>query len=256
MTFSGNPAPQNLQNLTLRMGAGYDNVLLGGSTVTLSERLTITGEDVDLTVQGGTLNVPRLVLPVSGEIRGFGQLRSRLSGAAAIAADGGTLTVGDGSFGAVTYDGLLHVGGDHVTLDSAARAILRGPVELGGGTLDSTGGIGLVGAQLHGYGTVGGPISLTAGSSITAGGGDLALGDAAAFDGFFSDGDLHVADRTVTLHDLNEAVLGSLTSLGNGAQPGTLSAPHGLLLAAGRTVQGEGTIDTTSGKFTNQGFVQ
>jgi hypothetical protein len=59
-------------------------------------------------------------------------------------------------------------------------------------------------------------VSATFGSTIEATG-DLALGDSNSYVGFFSDGELLTGTHTVTIHDRNEAVLGSLTQLGDGA---------------------------------------
>ena len=58
-----------------------------------------------------------------------------------------------------------------------------------------------------GYGAINGRIVAQSGSTIEAGG-SLTLGDAAALDGFFSDGVLVVNSQTVTIADANEAVLG------------------------------------------------
>ena len=53
---------------------------------------------------------------------------------------------------------------------------------------------------------------------------------------------LHTNNHTVTIKDRDEAVLGSLTTLGNASGDGTLAAPNALLLEAGKTVNGDGTI--------------
>ena len=62
--------------------------------------------------------------------------------------------------------------------------------------------------------------------------------------------------NTVTLHDRNEAVLGTLTEIGDAntpASPGTLDAPNGFLLEQGKNLIGYGTVN---GTFINQGFVE
>mgnify|MGYP007059382435 FL=1 len=89
------------------------------------------------------------------------------------------------------------------------------------------------------------------GASITATG-DLALGDASATDGFFSNGVLQANEFSVTVRDADLAKLGSLTEIGNTNGPGTLSAPNGLLLEAGSTLQGHGIINN---EFVNRGHV-
>jgi hypothetical protein len=89
-------------------------------------------------------------------------------------------------------------------------------------------------------------------------GGDLALGDTNAFDGFFSDGVLYTNQHEVTIHDRNVAVLGPLTALGNGIAGGVLTAggaqpSHNyshFLVAQGKNIVGRGEIN---GHFKNHG---
>ena len=88
--------------------------------------------------------------------------------------------------------------------------------------------------------------------------GNLSLGLSSSSSGFNSRGDLLVDQHSVSLLDANEAVLGSQTTLGNGATPGTLSAANGLLVDFGNNVSGFGTINTpnlASKVFTLNGSV-
>src|SRR5262249_2204020 len=84
-----------------------------------------------------------------------------------------------------------------------------------------------------------------AGSTITAVA-SLTLGDAAAANGFYTDGVLNVGSNTVTLNDANDATFdsGAFVSLGNNGSPGTLNSANGLTLDFGGNIAGTGTIST------------
>ena len=82
------------------------------------------------------------------------------------------------------------------------------------------------------------------------------MGDSSSAAGYASEGELRINNHSVTLLDSNRAALGFLTTLGTGAEEGTLTAPQGLLLGPGKTLAGSGTINTPNGEFLNQGFVQ
>jgi len=90
---------------------------------------------------------------------------------------------------------------------------------------------------------IAGRVAADIGSTIAATGA-LSIGDAASPDGFFSRGELRVLDHTVALLDSNQAVLGSLTRLGNAGVGGALNSPHGILLDFGNNIVGFGTINT------------
>ncbi|MDP7289051.1 MAG: hypothetical protein QGH94_13780, partial [Phycisphaerae bacterium] len=102
-------------------------------------------------------------------------------------------------------------------------------------------------------------MSATFGSTIEATG-DLALGDSNSYVGFFSDGELLTGTHTVTIHDRNEAVLGSLTQLGDGASVGALTAGNAaptdthahFLLEQGKNMVGRGSVN---GNYKNHGHV-
>lgn len=103
-----------------------------------------------------------------------------------------------------------------------------------------------------GHGAVDAALTAKAGSTIVADG-DLALGRADRVDGVFSDGILMVGNHTVTLKDRNQAVLGSLTELGNGEGGGVLKADNGILLDFGRNLVGHGTV---IGSILNNGYIE
>ncbi len=85
-----------------------------------------------------------------------------------------------------------------------------------------------------------------AGSITDVTGGDLAMGDATSVNGYYSNGMLHVGSNSVTLGDADGAVFDSAAqvTLGDGSNPGTLTAASGMTLNSGGTITGHGTIDT------------
>jgi autotransporter-associated beta strand protein len=150
------------------------------------------------------------------------------------------------------HAGTMRIGANSVTLRSRAFAALGTLTTLGGGTLAAPNGV-LVspGGVFAGSGAVNGKVSAGIGSTIEATG-DLALGSAGDFDGFFSDGVLNVGRHRVTIHDRNDAVLGSLTTVGAEGNRGTLAVPNGSLLEGGKNLVGYGDIE---GELINRGAV-
>jgi hypothetical protein len=179
------------------------------------------------TLAGGTLVAANGVALDGGDsISGFGLVRGAIAG--------GTFAPTAVFSPAAGFA----VGADDVTILSSAFSTLSGTPTLAGGTLRSTGGVFLPGgAVLSGSGAVATRVASALGQTITATGA-LALGDAAAVDGYFSDGVLTAGGHTVTLNDANEAVLGSLTTLAGG----TLAAPNGAFVAEGRNLTGFGLV--------------
>jgi hypothetical protein len=92
-------------------------------------------------------------------------------------------------------------------------------------------------------GVVAGKIAAGYGSTINATG-NLSLGDSTSPAGFTSDGELYTGANTVTLHSMNQAVLGSLTQVGAGGNSGTLVAANGIVLDYGNNLVGQGTVST------------
>ena len=196
-------------------------------------------------------------------VSGHGVIAAEFLGASSssITVSGGTLTVGDpASYAGFSTAGKLHVGGNTAVLLTKGFAGLGILTTLDGGTLAADNGVTLgTGDNLVGSGTVNAKVSATFGSTIDATG-DLVLGDANAYDGFFSDGSLITGTNTVTINDRNEAVLGSLTQLGDGVSGGTLTAGNAaptdtyahFLLEQGKNMVGRGFVN---GNYKNHGHV-
>ncbi len=148
--------------------------------------------------------------------------------------------------GVLTFgvDGTLNVGAEALTIDSTLMAGLDGLTLISGGTINSTSGLALGSAEsIVGHGAINAAFSGQSGSTISLTG-DLSIGDATAVNGFHTDGILQVNQHTATLLDANQAVLGSLTSLGSGGSTGTVTAANGALVDFGRNLTGFGTLDT------------
>ena len=151
--------------------------------------------------------------------------------------------------------------GATLTLQSRGFIDLPPQTELDNSTLAAVNGFALNGSEnLLGNGTVQGGIAASIGSIIAATSGNLSLGDANSVSGFFSDGNLFTNEHTVTINDKNEAVLGALTTLGDGTNGGALVAgaanpsdtTHHFFVEEGKNVLGRGNI---AGNFKNNGHV-
>ena len=197
------------------------------------------------------------------QVSGHGAIASEFQGtsSSSITVSGGTLTVGDpASYAGFSTVGKLHVGNNTAVLLTKGFAGLGVLTELDGGTLAAPNGVTLgTGDNLVGSGSVDAKVSAGFGSTIEATG-NLALGDANAYDGFFSDGSLLTGAHTVTINDRNVAVLGSLTQLGDGVSGGTLTAGNAsssdtyshFLLEQGKNMVGRGSVN---GHYKNHGDV-
>jgi hypothetical protein len=84
-----------------------------------------------------------------------------------------------------------------------------------------------------------------AGSVIEASG-TLTLGSASSPAGFVYDGELRTKQFAVTLNSSAIVGLGNLTTLGNGATPGTLTATNGFATDFDQSITGYGTINSTN----------
>ncbi len=224
---------------------GTTTIGAGANPVTITTASATNFRTGTLVLNGGQLDTPN-GLSVS-TLSGFGTVSGAIAGDnfAKITATG-SLILGDAtSFLGFNHDGSLDAGINTVTLNAAGFANLGVLTTLSGGAIQAANGVALgVGDNVSGSGQINAKVAAALGSTIRATG-NLAVGDASAFDGFTSDGVLIVNNHTVTLHDANEAVLGSLTTLGDGVgSPGTLVAANGLVLEFGKNITGFGTIDT------------
>jgi len=249
----------NIANLVVHFG----NVLL----VTGNRRLDVTGRVVieagaSLNVEQGTVSGGVIEINHGGPVYVAGSISSQLASDATSELHAtGDAELGDATrYNGFTYEGQMYVGANHVTLRSKGMAALGVVTEISGGTLAAPNGVVIgPGRALAGSGTVAAKVSAGFGSTIEATGA-LSLGDAAAYDGFYSDGTLLTGRNAVTIYDRNAAVLGSLTQLGDGSAGGTLTAGRAspgdtqahLLLEQGKNMVGRGSVN---GNFKNHGDV-
>jgi len=230
-------------------------VLNGSVTFSGSQDLTFTDTTAIVVPAGRTLastNTGTTIL--SGRV-------SAAAGSQLVASGlGGNFVLGDPNdlSGFASAGTILVNSGATMTLRSATYADLPPVSQLQGGTLAAPSGVALaINEVIAGHGAVTASIAAQTGSTILAQG-NLSLGDASSYDGYFSDGRLYVNRHTVTLQDRNQAVLGSLTQLGDAQGDGTLSAPNGLVVDFGRNIVGHGTVSTpnlTAKPLTNNGTI-
>lgn len=140
---------------------------------------------------------------------------------------------------------LLSVGSGSLSLGTSAPVRLAPFTTIAGGSLSSISTLVLgTGATLQGYGAINAPLAGEVGSLIRATG-NLTIGQASSPIGFATLGELSIGGNSVELLDANQAVLGSLTSLGDAGAPGTVVSAGGLLIDYGHNVIGYGVLDTT-----------
>ncbi|TWU49227.1 PKD domain-containing protein [Rubripirellula reticaptiva] len=166
---------------------------------------------------------------------------------------GGSNTIRFSDYEALTFDGMLTFAATSVLNIGSNESLTIGsssPVDMGsltlinGGTLASTSTIVLGAAEsLIGFGLIDGPFAGETGSLIQALD-SLTIGNALSPIGFATRGELQVGTSTVTLLDSNQAVLGSLTTLGSGGVAGTLISANGVLIDTGNNLTGFGTLNT------------
>ncbi|MBN2291065.1 MAG: hypothetical protein JXM70_01495 [Pirellulales bacterium] len=211
-------------------------------------------------LSGGLLDTASLI--INGTISGNGLIMGPTTNDGTLLISGGTLTIGDdSSFSGFRSDGQVIVESDGILqVLSRGFATFGDEVQLNGGTLEALNGATFDnGSSLSGHGLLIGRVSAEFGSIIVAEG-NITLGDANSLSGFYSDGELYTDNYEVIIHDRNEAILGSLTVLGNEAGGGTLTAgtanptdSHShFVVEQGKNVIGNGTVN---GHFENHGNV-
>ncbi|MBN2292170.1 MAG: PEP-CTERM sorting domain-containing protein [Pirellulales bacterium] len=230
-------------------------------SMNISSLLTVA-EGCSLVLDGADITAGTTKIKIGSTLSGQGTVQGAVRGdpGSRIVATG-DLSLGDAdAFNSFQTFGELEVGSATVTLNSRGFATLGGLTTLDGGTLTAATGVSIgVGCNLLGWGTVDANIAAGFGSAIAATG-NLTLGDADSYSGFYGDGNLYTDNHEVTILDRNEIVLGSLTELGNETGGGTLTAgtanptdphPH-FVVEQGKNVVGNGTIN---GNFENHGNV-
>jgi len=236
--------PGSLEIGTASSGLGRIGslALQTGSVTNVAGNVTVL-DATKFSLTGGTLNAMSFDAG-DQDFSGTGGINARFSTGGDVTATG-NLTIGDAnSFNGVLIGGNLNVGTHTVTINKKGFFNVGLFTDISGGTLVAPGGVSLpTGNALAATGAVNARIAAQAGSTIEATG-NLALGDATAVDGYFSDGVLLVNEHTVTLGDANQAVVGSLTQLGRAGMAGTLVAGNGAAVELGKNVVGFGTLDT------------
>jgi hypothetical protein len=202
------------------------------------------------TLSGGTITAANGVFVGHGRtLQGAGNVDGRVVGqAGSIITASGLLELGANIVGGFRTDGNLNVGSHLVRLKSANSSILGGSTTLSGGILEAANNGSLAlsgGAYLGGFGTVDAKFSGNAGATITASGGDLTVGKAVN-GGFFHLGEINTQQHTLTIENNTRSTLGSMTSLGNGGNAGTLIVSNGAFVDFGRLIVGHGTVDSTN----------
>jgi hypothetical protein len=244
-------------NFTVGDGIENDTTM----TVAAGQTLTVNGAGLDnqgtFTLAGGTLAVNNMTNS-GGFVFDSGTLTATEAGGTInaaivsntpntinIAAD--NVSIGNAaSFNGFNHQGVLNVGANTVTLNSAGFARLGIFTSLAGGTINAANGVSFAtGSNFLGNGIVSARISGAAGSIIEANGA-LTLGDPASPAGFNFAGELHTKQFAITLNASGPAKLGSLTTIGDGANAGTLNAANGFVVDFGNAVTGYGTINSAN----------
>jgi len=235
-----------------------------GKSMNISSLLTVA-EDCSLNLDGANITAGTTRLKTGSTLSGQGTVQGAIVGDAGsrITATGNLSLGNAGAFNSFDMAGTLEVGSARVNLNSKGFATLGGLTTISGGTLAAAEGVSLgAGRNLSGWGTVDAKVAAGFGSTIEATG-DLVMGDANSYAGFTSDGELYVNSHAVSIHDKNEAVLGSLTQIDGG----TLTAANGFLLENGKNLLGRGEDGDGGGlvskgagpetaRFLNRGYVE
>ncbi|XZE56469.1 PKD domain-containing protein [Planctomycetaceae bacterium SH139] len=147
------------------------------------------------------------------------------------------------SFGA---NSLLNIGnGETLAIEAQTPVDLGSLTIIADGTLRSLSTLVLGASEsIFGSGVIEAAVAGETGSLIKALG-ELTIGDASSPIGFATRGELNTGPHSVTLLDSNQAVLGSLTQLGEtDISAGNIFAANGILVDFGHNVKGWGTLHT------------
>jgi hypothetical protein len=158
----------------------------------------------------------------------------------------GSLTLGAAINNGFRMDGDINVASG-ATLQMVSNSLVKlGPTNLTGGTLIAANGVAVpTGLALNAAGSIQGRVASEAGSVIEATG-PLTMGDVNSFAGYFSNGELREESQGVTILDKNQAVLGSLSEVGNPGVPGTLNIANGAFVDFGAAITGFGQVNSTN----------
>lgn len=206
-------------------------------------------------LDGGTLTSGGAIL---GNTLGAGAGSLTVSGANALWSNTGDIDIGMDGRGTLTVRTGGKVGSDSIKIHRNGNVNLEGGtlklrrLELLGGSMRSVGSIQVADiGNVTGWGSLAGSIVGGAKQSITASGGTLTLGDAAAAGGFEFAGTLNVQKWKVELLSAGVAQLGESTTLG---EQGILRAVNGVSLGAGEVLSFTGNA-RVEGRFLNRGQV-
>jgi T5SS/PEP-CTERM-associated repeat protein len=137
-----------------------------------------------------------------------------VSGVGSQWANSADLYVGGDASGPAGNGTLIVKNGGHVGVTNLLKVYSTGAVSLAGGLINAS-TLDLEGGSLSGWGVVNGEI--TGGSTITATGGPLLLGNVESTQGYDFNGSIDVQDSaSLLIFDLDEAQLGTQTTLTNG----------------------------------------
>lgn len=226
--------------LDLRGNADFGDTAVNGDPISLNGG-TLSATRVDYGATGltgsGTINAQTVV---DGDVNATGALTfgdaSRFDGAVV----NGILNVGNQRV-EVRKKGFFTLGNNNVAIDSDGELVVPDGVLLPAGAA-------LVAPQ----GRVNGRFVSQVGSVLELGVEDgFRIGDAGSVAGFNAEGEIHVGEVSLTIDDANDAVLGTLTTLGGAlGDPGFINAGKGITLGFGRNLTGHGTVNTPDDPFT------
>lgn len=206
-----------------------------GIAITGSHNLTFTDTTARLLEEGEVVNHNSSgSTAIGGTFQGVSTSQ--------INVNSGSLKLGASVNNGFRMDGEINVEAG-ATLQMVSNSFVKlGATNLNGGTLIAANGVAIpTGLALNAHGTISGRVASEAGSVIEATG-SLSMGDSQSFGGYFSNGELRENGHGVTIMDRNQAVMGSLTTIGQPGTPGTLTAANGIFVDFGRGIEGYGTV--------------